>query len=342
MQKRLKKGNLIDSSGHLLESGFAKEHVKYYNRKQIKRSKFRIKEWDYHYINNDQFGLGITIADNGYIGIVSLALIDFSNQEVTQKMITQWLPRGKMNLVCHPENGKTTFIKRGVNFSVSYNKLRTTIKLYWKKFKDDLPLELDIKLNNKPQDSIVLSVPFQKPHQFYYNQKIIGMSAKGYVKYQDKTYNFVPSNSSALLDYGRGVWPYKSEWYWGAAQGFYNQTKIGLNIGGGFGNTTYGSEDIFFIDGIGHKLDRGHFTLSKQEDGQNDLMQPWYYKTEDKRLDVTFTPNIKRYSKTNLGIVKNVQTQIFGHYSGYVILDDGSKLTFDDLPGFAEYFINKW
>jgi len=342
MQKKLKKGRLIDNSGHLIEAGYAKEHLKLYNRKQIKKTSLRIKEWDYHYINTQHFGLGITIADNGYVGLVSAAVMDFENAKVHQKMRIKLLSRGKMNLVCHPENGQTTFVKKDVNFNLSYNKKRTSIKLYWEKFKDDLPLEVDIKLDQKPKDSIVIAIPFSKPHQFYYNQKTIGMQVKGVVNYEGKNYALNKENALGLLDYGRGVWPYKSTWFWGVFQGKYKNTIIGLNIGGGFGNTSQASEDMFFIDGIGHKLSKGRFSLTKNEDGSYDYLKPWYYETEDNRLKVKFNPSLKRVFKTNLGIIKNAQHQIFGEYEGSVILDDGSKFTFEAIQGFAEYFINKW
>ena len=36
------------------------------------------------------------------------------------------------------------------------------------------------------------------------------------------------------------------------------------------------------------------------------------------------------------------QHQVFGKFSGSVILDDGSKLEIKDLLGFAEKVRNKW
>ena len=45
--------DLLDSNGHLREPGWAKKPVFNYRRKDIKASRFRIKEWDYYLILND-------------------------------------------------------------------------------------------------------------------------------------------------------------------------------------------------------------------------------------------------------------------------------------------------
>ncbi len=42
------------------------------------------------------------------------------------------------------------------------------------------------------------------------------------------------------------------------------------------------------------------------------------------------------------GLVRSVQHQTFGRYSGHVILDDGARLEVRDLLGFAEEVANRW
>ena len=37
----------------------------------------RIKEWDYYLVMNGQFALALTIADNSYMGLDSISLLDF-------------------------------------------------------------------------------------------------------------------------------------------------------------------------------------------------------------------------------------------------------------------------
>ena len=62
MQHKLTPGPLLDQTGNLAEAGYAFSLVKDYDRKAIKAGKMRIKEWDYYYIGNNDYGIALTIA----------------------------------------------------------------------------------------------------------------------------------------------------------------------------------------------------------------------------------------------------------------------------------------
>ena len=66
-QHKLTSGPLLDKDGNLIEAGYAFNLVRTYNRKDIKTGKSRIKEWDYYYIGDDNFGIALTIDDNSYM-----------------------------------------------------------------------------------------------------------------------------------------------------------------------------------------------------------------------------------------------------------------------------------
>ena len=74
MQHELSKGRLLDENGNLAEAGYAFSLVKDYNRKDIKGLKWRIKEWDYYYIGDRNYGIALTIDDNSYMGLVSVSI----------------------------------------------------------------------------------------------------------------------------------------------------------------------------------------------------------------------------------------------------------------------------
>ena len=67
---------LLDASGNLTEPGYAKSLLPVYRRGDIKANKLRIKEWDYYCINNGHFALALTIADNSYMGLDSISLLN--------------------------------------------------------------------------------------------------------------------------------------------------------------------------------------------------------------------------------------------------------------------------
>ena len=61
MQHELSEGLLLNENGNLNEAGYAFKLVKKYQRKDIKGLKSRIKEWDYYFINDDEYGLRIAV-----------------------------------------------------------------------------------------------------------------------------------------------------------------------------------------------------------------------------------------------------------------------------------------
>ena len=70
-------GPLLNEDGNLAEPGYAFSLVKNYSRKDIKTSKWRIKEWDYYYFGNNEYGVALTIDDNGYMSLSSISFLDF-------------------------------------------------------------------------------------------------------------------------------------------------------------------------------------------------------------------------------------------------------------------------
>jgi len=67
---------------------------------------------------------------------------------------------------------------------------------------------------------------------------------------------------------------------------------------------------------------------------------PWRFSSSDGRFEMTMEPAVDRSSSVNLGIIKSVQHQVFGYFSGQVILDDGKKVKVERFPGFAEDVLN--
>ena len=49
-----------------------------------------------------------------------------------------------------------------------------------------------------------------------------------------------------------------------------------------------------------------------------------------------------RSAKIDLFVICSDQHQVFGKFSGTVVLDDGRKLEISNLMGFAEKVRNKW
>jgi hypothetical protein len=116
---------------------------------------------------------------------------------------------------------------------------------------------------------------------------------------------------------------------------------VGFNIGYGFGDVSAASENMLFVDGVAHKLDRLTFNIPLK-DGTEDYLSPWTFTSSDGRFETAFTPILDRAADTNVGPLLSDQHQVFGYMDGLITLDDGSKITLDHFLSFAEKVHNKW
>lgn len=342
MQKKLSEGELLDSNGNLTEAGYATSLVKVYDRKKIKAGKTRIKEWDYYLIYNQQLGVALTVDDNSYMGLVSISFLDFVNK--TEKTVSPMtiLPMGRTNLPATSKSGVTEFHNKRCFFSFKVEDGKRILLARMDNFDQGKPIRMKIILTEEPDDSMVIATPFDKPGYFYYNQKIIGMRAKGTVEYLDQKYVFNPEDSFGLLDWGRGVWTYENTWYWSAMQGISDGHVLGFNLGYGFGDTSAASENMIFYDGQSSKLEQIKFHIPGEDEGKDDYLLPWKFTSSDHRLLLDFTPILDRSAYTSAGIVLSDQHQVFGWFDGYVVLDSGKKVMIKHMLGFAEKVRNKW
>ncbi|MBQ2120252.1 MAG: DUF2804 family protein [Peptococcaceae bacterium] len=70
--------------------------------------------------------------------------------------------------------------------------------------------------------------------------------------------------------------------------------------------------------------------------------KPWKFTSDDGRFEMDFEPIINRQSLTDLKLLKSLQNQVFGRFTGTATLDDGTVLEIKNLIGFAEKVENAW
>ena len=333
---------LLDEKGNLTEAGYAKKLLPVYDRSRVKGGFARLKEWDYYYVGNDRFGIALTIADNSYMGLDSISFLSFEGTpwEVTKSPMRVF-PMGKTGLPASSARGITKSAGKGyfLNFTVGDGKRHLTAHMA--DFKGGKAIDIDVTLTREPEESMVICTPFEKEGHFYYNQKINCMRAEGTVKLGGEVYVFNGDESFGVLDWGRGVWTYHNTWYWGSASGLADGVDIGFNIGYGFGDTSAASENMVFYDGKAHKLSQVKFNIPMKE-GKEDYLKPWTFTSDDGRFEMDFAPVLNRASCTDVKLIKSDQNQVFGRFTGTVVLDDGTRVEVKDLMGFAEKVENKW
>lgn len=331
---------LLDENGNLLEPGFAKSLLPIYRRRDIKAPKIRIKEWDYYLINNGRFALALTVDDNGYMSLDSISLLNFEEGWEITKSPMGFMPMGKIGLPETSAAGDVRHEAKGRRLLFKNDGSGTRVLSFeMDNFGSGGQIHGEIVLTDEPPESMVIATPFNKPGHFYYNQKINCMRARGEVFYGGRSYVFDPSESFAVLDWGRGVWTYHNTWYWGSASGLHEGVPFGFNLGYGFGDTSAATENMLFYNGKAHKLNNVRFNIPGNE---KDYLSPWSFTSDDGRFEMDFVPVLDRASCTDVKLIKSDQHQVFGLFTGKAVLDDGTVIEIKDFPGFAEKVENKW
>lgn len=343
MQKEiLTCGPLLDKNGDLVEAGYSRKMLKEYSRKKIKAGKLKIKEWDYYLVHDDKYAVCLTFDDNSYMGLNSVSIVDLVNGKEKTVSPIKFFTMGKRNLPSSSLRGDIEYKDEVSEVNFKFVPEGRILEFKLKNYHEEKDFECHFLLKDEPKESMVIHTPFEKKKHFYYNQKIIGFIVEGYFKVGDFKYEFNPKNSRGLLDWGRGVWTRENTWYWGAATSNIDDHEVGFNIGYGFGDTSASSENAIFYDGKLHKLEEVTFNIPQDENGKYLYLNKWTFTSSDGRFEMDFEPILNRSSFTDVKIILSDQNQIFGKFTGTMVLDDGTKIEVKDLIGFAERVHNKW
>jgi len=335
-------GPLLQPNGQLAQIGWARQPIldcnleaaHFYALKPLQH--FRIKRWDYYAVTTPTHFFSFTISDVGYLGSIFAYVIEFASGNYHEETLTIPLARG-VKLPRNSSKGDSLFANKSASLSFKRENGSHKLAVRWPAFGGSA-LNADLRLNLPANhESMVIVIPIRSK-RFYYNRKINCLPASGWVENQGVRYEITPAACLGNLDWGRGVWEYKSFWVWASASGFLpDRRTIGLNLGFGFGDTSAAGENAFILNGKINKLEDVKF----EYDSKN-FMKPWHMTGSDGRLDLEFTPFFERVAKTDVKLLLSEVHQMFGRYNGRVISDSGEKIDIENLVGFAEEHHAKW
>jgi hypothetical protein len=299
--------------------------------------RFRIKRWDYYAVFSPRRFFSATIADLGYAGNLFVYTMDFATGALHEEGLV--IPFGNgIILPRNSDSGDSHFADKRLKLDFSLHPGCRHLSVSWPNFDGGRGIQAEIDLAVAPEyESMNITIPIGAK-RFYFNQKINCMPASGAIHYGDLTESLDPSTCLGSLDWGRGVWEYRSFWNWASASGFLPDGRtIGLNLGCGFGDLSRAGENAIILDHRIHKLEQVKFDYVS-----GDYMRPWKFTDAQGRLNVVFTPFKDRLAQTNLGIISSQVHQMFGRYNGAFLTDEGETIQIKDLIGFAEEHHARW
>ncbi len=335
-------GPLLNPDGSLAAVGWARqplldcnlENAAFYRLRFLQG--LRIKRWDYYGITTPTHFYSFTLSDIGYLQMVFAYVVDFAARSHHEETLT--LPPGAgVRLPRNSSDGESRFDNGKVRLLFACEPQSRRLEVDWPSFGRG-GLRAQVQLGLPPEQESMVTVTPIAGKRFYYNRKVNCMPAGGWVENQGQRVALDPATCLGNLDWGRGVWAYRSFWVWTTASGFLGDgRRIGLNLGYGFGDTRAATENAILLDGKVHKLGEVRYIYDPQH-----LQAPWSLQSADGRLTLRFVPFYDRVARTDLKVLSSQVHQLFGHFSGTLQTDDGETIAVERLIGASEEHHALW
>jgi hypothetical protein len=288
----------------------------------------RTKRWEYWGVVTPDVIVGLTISSLDYLGLVSIVVID--RRSDTEIISTALDPLARhIELPERSGVGVARGRVRGLGLSFANSPAGTRLEA-------EGPGVRFVADVGPGAECLAVVVPWSQ-RRFQYTVKDVGRPVTGTLRLGDEVIAFGPRDGSfAVLDHGRGKWPYSVTWNWAAGFGEVAGRRVGLQLGGRWTDGTGSTENGVFVDGRLHKI---HDDLRWTYDRTN-WMAPWRIKGP--RVHVAFAPFHERDERTNALVISTEVHQCFGVFTGWLLDDSGTRIPVDGLVGWAEEARNRW
>jgi hypothetical protein len=153
---------------------------------------------------------------------------------------------------------------------------------------------------------------------------------EGVIQFGSEGLVFTQGSGWGIYEWHRGVRPRSGLRFWAAGSGQASGRQTGFSVGYNSASSSLGTENAFFLDGRLHKLDQVSFHIP------SDMLAPWRFTSNDRRLEMDFTPQQELDDSHQMFFYYLKRRQLYGFFSGRAILDDGSEFEFRNIAGMAE------
>ncbi|WP_430765409.1 DUF2804 domain-containing protein [Pseudomonas citronellolis] len=276
----------------------------------------RRKRWNHWCLIAPGWMLSLTIADLDYLGYGALYFLDLNTGKAYAR--TQISPLGRCCELPDRPNQSHAFRHERLNLSFDDQGGRLRI-LADASDLGGLPLSLALDVQRPAHlDSVNLVVPMGGRH-FHATSRQMGLPFSGSLQLGGETYHAQPGQSFAALDFGRGIWPFRSFWTRAA---FAAPGGIAGNFGSGWTDLSEHKENALWFGGELQRL-HGEVEIGQTE---GDPLAPWRLNSADQRVELTFTPLKLHHAAPRFGLLYAQTSQWFGHFDGFLRSASGEQV----------------
>lgn len=326
--------NLCDASGRLNpEAKGWSRHP--YHIGNLKGRPLRKKKWDYWCIIGERCAFSATMAHIDYGGGGAAYLLDFDTKRFAQHTAFRFFP--SVPVMPETVGGTITFEHKGLRLCFEATSDRVHMRVNSKSLQGQ-PLAADLIIHRPPEhETLNVLVPWNDT-TFQFTSKQNCLPTEGEVIWGGERYEFQRETAFGVLDYGRGIWPYRTAWNWGAFSARAGQDVVGINMGAKWTDGTGMNENGITVNGVLHKI----FDDLIFDYDTSDFMKPWTIRTAaSDMVDLTLAPFYDNVSGANMIILKSKCHQMFGRFSGTLKVE-GKSYPIRDVVGWAEENIARW
>lgn len=206
------------------------------------RGRGRNKRWEYWGVTTPTHVVALVLSDIDYAAVHSIWVLDRrTGEEVAHDAIgvlgrSATLPG---TLGAGPARARTKKVRIDLDEVEGGTRLRA----------EGARVRVDVMAERPPgHESLGVVVPWSD-RLFQYTVKDVARPAAGTLWVDGVQYDVPPGESWAVLDHGRGRWPYAMHWNWGAGSGRTDGRVVGIQVGGKWTHGTGATENALLVDG---------------------------------------------------------------------------------------------
>lgn len=326
--------SVLDKAGRPQNFGWARSSILSYDHNLLSAPHRSISEGDRYVLVSSSHVVCFEILDDGYLGYHFLSVVPLREKTCFSKTLLTNFSLGCLDLPINSDIGSIKFKqKKGlINFACMDGGVKL-IKVDIPDFSRHQGLRGEVVLTPPPgAESLLTNMTWwrKKGEAFLLSRKSPWYFAEGVIQFGSSDLVFTRGEGWGIFDWTRGVRPPSDLRFWAVGCGLSGDHQVAFNTGYSSADSSAGTENAFFLDGKLHKLDQVSFHIPSGR------LVPWRFTSNDSRFEMTFTPQQERDENHQMFFYSLKQRQLFGFFSGKVILDDGSKFEFKEIAGMAE------
>lgn len=301
---------------------------------QISGHMGRKKKWNFWFIINNQVIITVAVCHLDYIGLAFFHLIDLQSGQKVEQTIKVPLAIG----IYLPDSvhGDVHFDHKKLQISFTHNQTTTTI-LVDGVTSQGIAYLVDMSIS-ETAEALHMVIPWADT-RFQYTAKQPGRAAAGTVRVGSKLYDLTQEATSASLDFGRGIWPYVTQWNWMTCCFRWRGSWCGCNLGAGWTDGTGMTENGLLLQQRAEKITE---PIQFRYDPSSP-MKPWRITTTSSdRVQLIFTPIHYQEKRENYLVLSSHLQQYIGKYNGTLQTEANDLIRIEDAWGICEDQKARW